>query len=188
MTWHPLTGGPNARCHARSLSRIARSSRISAEDVLAVRRIIYADGKISADEAEWLFELNDGAADQSPEWHHLFIEALTEYVVYQAEPRGYVSDENVRWLISRITRGVYVQTDTELELLINALEKAIVAPDPLAVMRCRKSRRSCCAATGFRSAKSPCFGGCFTRRADSRALPSHAKRPRSSTTSTMREQ
>lgn len=116
-----------------ALSRIARSGRISAEDVLAIRRILYADAKISADEAEWLFALNDGVADQSPEWHRLFIEALTDYVVYQAEPRGYVSDENVRWLISRITRGGYVQTDTELELLINALEKAIVAPDPLAV-------------------------------------------------------
>lgn len=114
-------------------SDIIRKGRIDAADVLAMRRIIYPDGTISLPEADLLFDLNDAVAAQSPEWHQLFVEALTDYTVYQAEPRGYVTPENVQWLIGHIARDGHVKSETELELLVNVLEKAISAPDPLAV-------------------------------------------------------
>lgn len=114
------------------LSRIALSGRISAEDVLAIRRTVYTDGKISTDEAEWLFDLNHSARERSEEWQRLFVEALTDYTVHQAAPRGYVSPESVSWLLARILHDGHVETDTELELLINVLEKAISAPGELA--------------------------------------------------------
>lgn len=107
--------------------------RIKASDVLALRRLIYPDGSISLPEADVLFDLNDAVAEQSPEWHQLFVEALTDYAVHQAEPRGYVTPENVQWLIGHISRDGHVQTSTEVQLLVNVLEKAISAPDPLAV-------------------------------------------------------
>ena len=116
-----------------SLSQIIASGRIGPNDVLAIRRIVYENGEISADEASWLFDLNHAAREQCEEWRAFFVEALTDYTVYQAAPRGYVTDENVTWLIARIMHDGQVETDTELELLINVLEKAISAPGELSV-------------------------------------------------------
>ena len=114
-----------------ALSQIAASGRIRPEDVLAIRRIVFADGHLSADEASWMFDLNHSAQEQSAEWGKLFVEALTDYTVHQAVPRGYVSPENVSWLMARILHDGHVETDTELELLINVLENAISAPGEL---------------------------------------------------------
>jgi hypothetical protein len=116
-----------------SLSQTAASGRIGPDDVLAIRRTVYENGAIGVDEASWLFDLNHAAQDQCAEWRAFFVEALTDYSVHQAEPRGHVTDENVTWLIARIMRDGQVVTDTELELLINVLEKAISAPGELSV-------------------------------------------------------
>ncbi|MCA3574064.1 MAG: hypothetical protein IOC86_09115 [Aestuariivirga sp.] len=121
-----------------ALSRIADSGLIGPEDVLAIRRIVYGDGQISADEAAWLLDLNHSAREYGEEWRALFIEALTDYTVHQLAPQGYVSPENVDWLIARIIHDGVIASDTELELLINVLEKAISAPGELAVFALRE--------------------------------------------------
>ena len=48
---------------------------ISEEEVLKLRRYVWADGGISPDEAAQLFDLNDAAAP-SNEWGDFFIEAM----------------------------------------------------------------------------------------------------------------
>lgn len=116
-----------------SLSQIAASGRIGPKDVLAVRRIVYENGVVGADEASWIFDLNHAAQDHCAEWRAFFIKALTDYTVHQAEPRGYVTDEKVSWLLARIMHNGQVETDTELELLINVLEQAISAPGELSM-------------------------------------------------------
>jgi len=116
-----------------ALSQIMASGRIGPDDVLAIRRVVYGNGEISADEACWLFDLTHAAGEQCAEWRAFFIEALTDYTVYQAAPRGYVTDEKVAWLIARIMRDGQVETDCELELLISVLEKAISAPGELSM-------------------------------------------------------
>lgn len=111
-----------------SLSGIARSGRISGDDVLSIRRIIYPDGHIGTDEAEWLFALNAACKDQDREWHVLFVEALTDYVVNQMAPAGYVSPENAQWLMARIDHDGHVDSATELELIVNIIDKAVSCP------------------------------------------------------------
>lgn len=120
------------------LSRIAQERHAGPEDVQAIRRIIYPDGKISLAEANWLFEVNAQIAAPGEDWRRLFIEALTDFTVYQAEPRSYVTEDKVDWLIARIMQDGRVDPATELEVVINVLEKAISAPDPLAVFGLRK--------------------------------------------------
>ena len=39
------------------------------------------------------------SSSPSREWVDFFVEAITAYLVEQAEPRGYVSDENAEWRI-----------------------------------------------------------------------------------------
>jgi hypothetical protein len=104
---------------------------ISAEDVLAVRRSVWPDGSVSAEEAEALFELNRAAKDSAPEWADFFIEAMTDYVVNQTPPRGYVEDGHAAWLIGQIERDGGPITATELALVVKILETALNAPASL---------------------------------------------------------
>ncbi len=94
-----------------------------------MRRRLYGKTRITAEEAEQLFRLNDELADTAgPEWAVFFVEALTDYVVNQAEPQGYVSEPNADWLIARISHSGRVEAATELELLVEVLEQARMSP------------------------------------------------------------
>ena len=104
---------------------------IAAEDVLAVRRWVWPDGCVSAEEAEALFELNRSARDSAPEWDSFFVEAIVDHVVNQVPPRGYVEDGHAAWLIAQIERDGAPITATELALVVKVLETALNAPAAL---------------------------------------------------------
>lgn len=100
-------------------------------DVIKLRAAFYDDGAISSDEATMLFSINEQAAVQDPAWASLFIEAITDYIVNQAAPEGYVTADNARWLIDRIGHDGRVDSKIELDLLIHVLEAARWSPASL---------------------------------------------------------
>ncbi len=61
--------------------------RIQPDDVRYFRGEVFRDGVISHAEAEALFAMNAGVAEKCPEWNEYFVEAITQFVVDQAEPR-----------------------------------------------------------------------------------------------------
>jgi hypothetical protein len=115
---------------------------ISAEDVLAMRRWVWPDGSVSAEEAEALCGLNRAAKDSAPEWADFFIEAMTDYVVNQTPPRGYVEDGHAAWLIGQIERDGAPITATELALVVKVLETALNAPASLKAWALAQIERS----------------------------------------------
>jgi len=118
--------------HFADIARQAAADRaISAEDVLALRRAGWADGAMQPDELEALFALNGSLAEPTPEWSDFFVEAVGEFVVNGAAPKGYISEGNAAWLIARIDNDGALQGMTELELLVRVLERGINAPDRL---------------------------------------------------------
>lgn len=108
-------------------SILARGS-INDGDVAQFRRVVFEDGIVSPEEAECLFKLNDAIGAKDPQWSDFFVEALTDYLVFQERPHGYLTSANASWLIERISRDGLVETKTELELLVNVLEKARWSP------------------------------------------------------------
>jgi hypothetical protein len=107
--------------------------RITEEDVTALRRLVFGEVHVTPGEAEVLIAL-DETVDHAPlAWSQLFVEALTDFLVHQEEPRGYVSEANADWLRQRIARDGAVKTHSELELLVNVLEKAKSVPMSLVV-------------------------------------------------------
>ena len=104
---------------------------ISPDDVRYFRSDVFRDGVVSAAEAEALFAMNAGVADKCPEWDAYFVEALTLYVVDQAEPRGYVTSDNAQWLIDCIARDGRVEPANELELLVKILDRSQSSPELL---------------------------------------------------------
>jgi hypothetical protein len=116
---------------AQIARQAADGGAITAEDILALRRAGWADGTMTPEEAEAVFALNDSLAEPSAEWSDFFVEAIGEFVVNGTDPRGYVSEDNARWLIARIDRDGALQGMTELELLVRVLERATNAPERL---------------------------------------------------------
>lgn len=106
-------------------------ARISANDVLALRREIWPDGAVSDTEASALFDLNRAAQGAGPEWTGFFVEAMTEYVVNQRPPRGYVDEAASQWLIGEIERDGAAAGPTDLALVVKVLECALNCPETL---------------------------------------------------------
>lgn len=104
---------------------------ISADEILALRRVGWSDGSIRPEEAAAIFHINDALAEPSAEWSDFFVEAIGEYVLNGAEPRGYVTEEAARWLIERIDRDGKLKGMTELELLVRILERGHNVPQRL---------------------------------------------------------
>ncbi|MEO0730211.1 MAG: hypothetical protein AAFY64_07510 [Pseudomonadota bacterium] len=110
---------------------VAPTRVLTNKDVLDLRRRFYEDGVISFDEAADMFGVAERIDAAGPDWTEFFVEALCDTVVHQAEPAGYVSEENADWLIAHIMRDGAVGTRCELQLLVNVLEVANDAPAAL---------------------------------------------------------
>ena len=98
---------------------------IDADEVNLIRQRIYKDGIIDREEADFLFELNDGAsgADNDPSWKALFVEALTDHVLKDEISPGILDADEAAYLIDKIKADGKVD-DIELELLVNIVANA----------------------------------------------------------------
>jgi hypothetical protein len=139
---------------AVSIAEIKARGSIKDADVLKVRRNYYDDGKISAEEAEAILALNDACPVQDPAWADCFVETITDYMVEQAPPQGYLTVENSQWLIDRIAKDGRVETKTELELLVSVLDRARWAPQSLVRFALEQVKAAVLSGTGpLRSGK-----------------------------------
>ncbi|MFQ5380789.1 MAG: hypothetical protein ACE5EF_04070 [Dehalococcoidia bacterium] len=111
--------------------RIAAAGRIDADDVLALRREVFEDGGVSREEARAVFELNRACAEKDESWLDFFVDELTYYFIYQAPPRGYMSEENARFLIDEVTRDGRKLGAAELQLVVNVIDRAHHCPETL---------------------------------------------------------
>lgn len=112
-------------------AQIKAGQAVSARDTLGLRQWAWANGAICEHEANGLFDLNALGRSPAREWVDFFVEAITEYVVNQVPPRGYVTDENAAWLMAKIDHDGTVESLGELELLVKILEVASNAPAAL---------------------------------------------------------
>ncbi|TPO10941.1 hypothetical protein [Mesorhizobium sp. B1-1-5] len=110
---------------------LTSKNKITAEDVTMLRRDVFADGLVSRGEAEALFALDQTARDKCGEWAPFFVEAVTDYIVHQEKPDGYISEQNADWLVRTVSRDGIVDGRTELELLVHVLEEAKSSPSEL---------------------------------------------------------
>jgi len=134
--------------NAVSIAEIKARGSIKDADVLKLRRNYYDDGIITAEEADVIFALNAACPVQDPAWADCFVETITDYLVEQTEPRGYLTAENAQWLIERIGRDGQVDTKTELELAINVLNKARWAPQSLVRFALEQVKQAVLSGTG----------------------------------------
>lgn len=119
---------------SRALKSLEGKGKIEPGDVLTLRRDVFADSWISREEAQALIALEKSDAVKCGEWSAFFIEAVTDFVVRQEKPSGYISDENADWLIGMVSKGDEAVSLTALELLVTVLEKAKRSPERLVAL------------------------------------------------------
>lgn len=120
---------------------IAKGS-VTADDVLRLRRTMFHDGLIDRAEAEQVFRIDAACTEKDPAWAEFFVDALTDHVVWKVEPKKYVSDEKADFLLTHILHDGRVDTETELELLINVVHWALSCPPALSVLALQTVRDS----------------------------------------------
>jgi hypothetical protein len=108
-----------------SIAALAARAILTDADIDHLRRRVLRFGYVTRAEAEALFEI-DAAPSQKPEsWTALFVEALTDHIVWQSRPTGVVSHEQADWVLDRAAQA---QTLTRLALLVNILAEAHAVP------------------------------------------------------------
>ncbi|ESQ87166.1 hypothetical protein ABAC460_20560 [Asticcacaulis sp. AC460] len=110
---------------------LTQRAEIGAEDVLALRRLVWQDGGVNVEEADVLMALNSACPARATEWVDYFVEVMCDHVVHQQKPAGYVDDAKAQWLMKWIDRDGKVDTVAELELLVRVLEMANAVPQAL---------------------------------------------------------
>lgn len=109
-------------------ARMAASRTATLDDVLAIRRIIYAQTAVTENDASLVLSLDDSLIDIDPSWTELLIEVVCDFLVYQNLPEGYIDHKKAQWLLNKISANGFVKSDTELEVLIKVIEASRRVP------------------------------------------------------------
>ena len=124
-------------------------------DVAMLRRALAQEACLNAADAEALFRIQDACPVQDPVWAEFFIDTVTDYLVREAEPSGYLTRCQGAWLAARISSEGRVRTKTEFDLLVNVLKKSRWAPASLACYALGQIRDAVLSGTG------PLRSGCI---------------------------
>ena len=126
-----------------SLGALRERGAISAADVLGLRKEVYGGtDNISKEQAADIIDLDRICTVQDPEWHDFYIETIADYIVEQAEPRGYITVQNATWLIGQLESEGQLQTVRGMELLAHILDKSRWSPAGLAQFALTQVKRT----------------------------------------------
>jgi len=114
-----------------AIDAICQRGSIREPDVLTLRRAFALEPQLHASEIDALFRVHALARVQDPAWADFFAEILTDYVVRELEPAGYVTSAHAAWLVARVSSAGRVRTKAEHDLLLNVIDKARWVPASL---------------------------------------------------------
>lgn len=114
-----------------AIDAICQRGSIRDSDVATLRRAFALETQIAASDIDALFRAHNLARVRDQSWADFFIETLTDYVVRELEPSGYVTAAHAGWLIARVSSAGRIRTKTEHDLLLNVIDKARWVPESL---------------------------------------------------------
>lgn len=114
-----------------SVVEIKARGSIKDADVARLRSNFATAGSISAEEAEQLISLNDSCPIKDPAWQGCFVDLLTDYIVDQCEPSGYINAGKAAWVRDRLSRFGKIEAHAKLDLLVNIIAKSRWVPQSL---------------------------------------------------------
>lgn len=121
-------------------SVIAGKYRLTADDVMLLRRHMFPRGLRSLDDAAQLIVVHKSATETSHEWDNWLIESVAAFIVARTDPLGSLDISNARFMIEMLSKDGVISTSAELELLLHAMEMAVDVPDILTVLALNQLR------------------------------------------------
>jgi hypothetical protein len=143
-----VEGLPMSGLRSLPIEEILSRQTIEFDDILLFKRVFYEDGVVSSEEANMLVSLHQACTMRHADWPDFFIEAITDYLVFQEPPRGYVTAANANWLIGRLSRNGKIGSKTEIDLILNVLDKSRWAPVSLSKFALEQVRHAVATGAG----------------------------------------
>lgn len=112
-------------------SDLKEAGQITEDDVGALRRGVLKDGIVSWDEARTVVALHSACPDRADAWDQFYVDALTDFLVWSAEPKKYVDEVKARFIREAILEDGQVESAAELALLVNVVHWAASCPEDL---------------------------------------------------------
>lgn len=113
---------------------------------------------ITQAEAEELIALDAACPVKDPTWAPFLVEAVTDYVVTQAQPEGYVTVTNSQWLTTQLVRHGRAGTNVAFDLMLAVLARARWSPTSLVVFALEQVKAGVVAGTGTGAARAGQLG------------------------------
>jgi hypothetical protein len=111
---------------------------VDAATVLQVRKAIYGHDRLTPADMDLVLEVaRRPGSDSCREWTDLFSEALTDYLVHQNVPQGYIPQDKADWLIGTLTKRGVASTE-EFAMLIDVMTHALGVPPALSSFALRE--------------------------------------------------
>lgn len=120
---------------------VGADGHVSADDVLFLRKNVFADGIVSRAELAVLFALAEKAPQGDKEWADYFAEAAADFFLREEEPHGYLTQSEFEHLEAFIARDGKKASSIELQLLVALMEKATATPPAMAEFAADQFRR-----------------------------------------------
>ena len=119
------------------LAAIGADGYVTADEVLFLRRSVFANGVVCERELDAIFALGDRAPDGDLEWPQFFAEAVADFYLREEEPHGYLTTDEFDELQARIV-GDGGANRLECALLVKLMETAIETPPEMSVFTGRE--------------------------------------------------
>jgi hypothetical protein len=112
-------------------SAIAGKHRLTADDIILLRKHMFPEGPVSDDDVRQLLALHRSPAEKCAQWDNWFVEMIAAFIVVHTHPRYSLDEHNAEWLIALVSRDGVVETEAELELVLHAMEMSAFVPETL---------------------------------------------------------
>lgn len=113
------------------IEEMCRRGSVKDTDVEILRKTVAGQPILDQSSIDDLFRIQALCHLQTPTWAEFYIETVTDYLVRERQPTGYLTLEQIRYLLERIERNDRLETKTEFSLILNLLDKARWAPERL---------------------------------------------------------
>lgn len=119
------------------LAAVGADGYITADEVLFLRRNIFANGVVCERELDAIFALGQRAPDGDPEWPQFFAEAVADFYLREEEPHGYLTADEFDEVQARIV-GDGSANRLERALLVKLMETALETPPEMSAFTGRE--------------------------------------------------
>ncbi|NNH65114.1 hypothetical protein [Rhizobium laguerreae] len=110
---------------------VAGKHRLTAEDIVLLRKHAFPEGIRTSDDVVAILALNNSCPEKCAAWNAFFVEQLAGFIVHYTYPQGSLDDINVAWIMRMFTTDGVVNSALELELILHVMEISADVPGEL---------------------------------------------------------